>query len=307
MIKIDKSTFSVAVVIAAVLFSSGQSQIQAVTTPASDLPVKYEELTTPEFIQAVKKSESTCLIPLGILEKHGPHLPLGTDLLDCREVSLRAARKEYTIVFPAYYVGQIFEAKHQPGTIAYSADLMLKVLQETCDELSRNGVKKIILVNGHGGNECFLRFFCQCQLAIKKDYAVYLFDPPWDTVMDEKLKGMLKTELDGHAGETETSTIMAHRPDLAHTERAGWQSGEDLKRLAELKYAYTGIWWYASHPHHYRGDGSFGNKELGEAILNHEADLLAEMIRSVKKDTVTLELQKKFYEGSIKPLSTKQD
>src|SRR5256886_2838535 len=61
--------------------------------------------------------------PFGILEKHGPHLPLGTDLLDVRYAALHAAEQEYTVVFPEYYFGQIFEARHEPGTVAYSAHL----------------------------------------------------------------------------------------------------------------------------------------------------------------------------------------
>jgi creatinine amidohydrolase len=290
----------------AVCLFSGLMSAQDAGKPAARLPIFYEELTTPEFVQAVIKSESTCVIPLGILEKHGAHLPLGTDLIDCREVARRAAEQEYTIIYPAYYVGQIFEARHQPGTIAYSSGMMLALLQETCDELARNGITKIILLNGHGGNDHFLHFFCQVQLASKKDYAVYLFDTSDDTFMDEQLKKLQKTTVDGHAGEMETSVMLAHRPDLAHLDRAGQQSGEDQKRLTGLKHAYTGIWWYASQPNHYRGDGSYGNKELGELALNLEAGLLAEMIRSVKKDTVTLELQKKFFEDAEKPLQTKQ-
>ncbi len=285
---------------------AGTISAQESAMPKAELPIFFEELTAPEFIQAVTKSEATCIIPLGILEKHGPHLPLGTDLIDCREVARRAAEQEYTIIFPAYFVGQIFEAKHQPGTIAYSASVMLDLLQETCDELARNGITKIILLNGHGGNEHFLRFFCQAQLAHKKDYAVYLFDPSYDKSMDEQLKKLKKTTVDGHAGEMETSTMLAHRPDLVHTDRAGQQSGEDQNRLENLKHAYTGIWWYASQPHHYRGDGSYGNEQLGELSLSLEAKLLAEMIRSVKKDTFTLELQKQFFEGTEKPLKTKQ-
>ena len=290
----------------AVFSLSGVLIGQESAKPPAGLPVFFEELTALEFVQAVAESGSTCLIPLGILEKHGPHLPLGTDLIDCREVARRAAEQEYTIIYPAYYVGQIFEAKHQPGTIAYSPGLMLDFLQQTCDELARNGISKIILLNGHGGNEHFLRFFCQAQLARKKDYAVYLFDPSADSSGDEQLDKLRKTTVDGHAGEMETSVMLAHRPELAHLDRAGQQSGEDQKRLAGLKHAYTGIWWYASQPHHYRGDGSFGNKELGEAALRLEAGQLAEMIRSVKKDTVTLDLQKRFFEDAESPLKTKQ-
>lgn len=288
------------------LVLTGMLLAQAAAKPAGDLPVRYEELTAPDFIQAVARSQSTCVIPIGILEKHGPHLPLGTDLLDCREVSLRAAKKEYTIVFPEYYFGQIFEAQHQPGTIAYSQRIMLDLLQETCDELARNGIKKIILVNGHGGNDQFLQYFCQCQLAAKKDYIVYLFTPSDDEAMEEQLKKLRKTKIDGHAGEEETSTMLAHRPDLVHLDRANLESGDDLKRLAGLKHAYTGIWWYAGQPNHYRGDGSFGNKALGELALNLESGLLVEMIRSVKNDKVGPELQREFFEKSGKPLATKQ-
>src|SRR6266571_8734819 len=96
----------------------------------SKLSVKWEELTAADFRQAIKQSKGTCLLPFGILEKHGPHLPLGTDLLNVRYVSLHAAAQEYAVVFPEYYFGQIFEAKHEPGTVAYSLELQLKLLQE---------------------------------------------------------------------------------------------------------------------------------------------------------------------------------
>ena len=304
MNKVNRS-FSAAAAVLIFFAFSNVTLAQVAGKSAAELPIFYEELTTPQFVEAVIKSESTCVIPLGIMEKHGPHLPLGTDLIDCREVARRAAEKEYTIIYPPYYVGQMFEAKHQPGTIAHSAGLMLNLLQETCDELARNGIKKIILLNGHGGNEHFLRFFCQIQLAATKDYAVYLFDPSGDRSMDEKLRELRKTTVDGHAGEMETSMMLAHRPDLVHLDKAGLESGADQGRLTNLKHAYTGIWWYAGQPNHYRGDGSAGDKTLGELALDLEAGLLVEMIRSVKKDFVTLALQKKFFEDAEKPLKIK--
>jgi creatinine amidohydrolase len=290
---------------AGTLVLAGLSSGRQSARSTDDLRVRYEELTAPDFVRAVARSQATGIVPIGILEKHGPHMPLGTDLIDCRELSLRAAGREYTVVFPEYFVGQIFEARHQPGTIAYSARIMLDLLQETCDELARNGIKKIIIVNGHGGNDEFLHFFCQIQLAAKKDYVVYLFDPSDDPRLDEALKKLRKTTVDGHAGEEETSVMLAHRPDLVHMDRANLESGADMKRLAALKHSYTGIWWYASQPNHYRGDGSYGSKELGETVLNLEADLLVEMIRSVKADTVAPELQREFFEKAEKPLATK--
>ena len=254
----------------------------------------------------MSQSGGTCIIPFGILEKHGPHLPLGTDLLDARELALRAAKREYAIIFPQYYFGQIFEAKHQPGTVAYSAKLIWDLLQETCDELSRNGLKKIIIVNGHGGNNHFLRFFGQAQLANRKDYVVYLFAPSADPQFEAKVEAMRKTGGGDHAGETETAMMLAHRPDLVHLEQAAQQSGSDQKRLQDLPDAYTGIWWYAKFPNHYAGDGSAANRELGELLLNDQVDKLVKMIRAVKEDAKAIELQNRFFDEAEKPLKTKQ-
>ncbi len=275
-------------------------------TEDSDLSVQWEQLTAPDFVKAVEKSAKTCIIPLGILEKHGPHLPLGTDLISVRETAIRAAEKEFTLIFPSFYFGQIYEARQQPGTVAYSPETVFTVLQETCDELHRNGIEKIILVNGHGGNSSLLPYFCQMQLENQKDYAVYLFRPKDSEEYQEKLDEMRQTDWDGHAGETETSLMLKVSPDLVHLDRANEQSGKNQERLNELAYAYTAIWWYAQYPNHYAGDGSYGTREMGELILNNEVDQLVEMIRSVKADQSTLELQRAFYEDAINPIQTEQ-
>src|SRR6266851_3753060 len=91
------------------------AQAPSPPSPQSKLSVHWEELSAAEFRDAIGRARGTCLLPFGILEKHGPHLPLGNDLLNVRYVALNAAQQEYAIVFPEYYFGQIFEAKHQPG------------------------------------------------------------------------------------------------------------------------------------------------------------------------------------------------
>lgn len=170
-------------------------------TPEPTLSVHWEELTAADFLEGIQRSQATCLLPFGILEKHGPHLPIGTDLLDVRYASLHAAEKEYAIVFPEYYFGQIAEARHEPGTIAYSRDLQLALLQATTDEMARSGCKKIIIVNGHGGNEYLLPYFAQTQLDKPHDYVVYVFDKRSPDSGGPKKK----SSIDMHAGESETS------------------------------------------------------------------------------------------------------
>jgi len=287
-----------------VLLSS--SSLRAQQASEDELSIKFEELTSPDFIKAVENSGGTCIIPMGIMEKHGPHLPLGTDLIVVRELALRAAGKEYSVVFPEFFAGQIFEARHQPGTISYSHDLMWNLLDETCRELSRNGMKKIILVNGHGGNSSFLPYFCQAQLAEEKDYCVLLFDPDEDPSVMESVEALREISDDGHAGDLETGMMQVARPDLVHEELAGEQSGADQKRLDEIPHAYTGIWWYARYPNHYAGDASIPSKAAAELLIEHRADLLADLVRVLKQNDDVMELQNRFYREAEQPLNTDQ-
>lgn len=168
--------YPVLVLVAALGFCA--PRFLAAQTPASTakLSAQWEELTASDFREGIRRSQGTCLLPFGILEKHGPHLPLGTDLLDVRYAALHAAEQEYAVVFPEYYFGQIAEAKHEPGTMAYSRQMQLALLQETTDEMARNGCKKVLIVNGHGGNDSLLPFFAQTQLDKPHDYVVYVFD-----------------------------------------------------------------------------------------------------------------------------------
>lgn len=266
------------------------------------LSVHWEELTAEDFQTAIHQSQGTCLLPFGILEKHGPHLPIGTDLLDVRYAALHAAEKEYAVVFPQYYFGQIFEARHQPGTIAYSAKMQLELLQETTDEMARNGCKKVIIVNGHGGNEHLLPFFAQSQLEKYHDYVVYVLPlgelPPGGPPK--------KTTLDMHAGESETSMMMITRPDLVHIDRAHRESGADLGRLKLPDNLYTGIWWYASFPNHYSGDGAAATEALGKFKMDAWIAAIEESIRAVKADQESLRLQNEFFEKAKHPLDTQQ-
>ena len=224
-------------------------------------------------------------------------------MLGCnvRYVTLQAAQREYVVVFPEYYFGQIFEARHQPGTIAYSLPLQLNLLQETTDEMARNGCRKILIVNGHGGNEHLLPLFAQNQLSTFHDYVVYVY------LARQKVVGRppVKDPLDYHAGESETSHVMISRPDLVHMDRVPQESGKDQSRQKLPSSLYTGIWWYARFPNHYSGDASPANKDLGSLDMKAWADGIAEAIRAAKADTETPRLQKEFYERAQQPLGAK--
>jgi len=296
-----KSKFAAAFLLIAILNAGKLTQAQT-SSPQARLSVHWEELTGPDFVEAIKRSQGTCLLPFGIMEKHGPHMPIGSDLLNARYAALHAAEQQYAVVFPEYYFGQISEARHEPGTVAYSRDLQLALLQATTDEMARNGCKKILIVNGHGGNGSLLPYFAQSQLDKRHDYVVYLFNQRTPTSGGPKKK----TSNDQHAGESETSKMMIVRPDLLHQDRAASETGADQNRQNLPEGVYTGIWWYARFPDHYSGDGSAATRELGEYQTKWWVDSVSKAIIAIKTDDVSLKLQNEFYEKSAHPLDTPQ-
>lgn len=270
----------------------------AAPVAAQELPSRWDELTAGDWPKAQERAAYTCILPIGILEKHGPHVPLGSDLIMAREWSARAARQEYVVVFPDFFYGQIYEAKHQPGTFALPSRLVWELLDATVEEIARNGFKKIVIVNGHGGNPQLLRYFVQSQLERRRDYVVYFFDPAYDAkAEEEKFKPLRKSDpsVDLHAGETETSVLLYLRPDLVQMPRAAEESGADQNRLA-LPDLYTAIWWYARFPNHYSGEGAKGSRELGQALTEHRVATLVKALRVVKTDDKTLKIQGEFFD-----------
>ena len=267
------------------------------------ISTQWEELTAADFVTGIHQAQGVCLLPFGILEKHGPHLPIGTDLINARWIALHAAAEEYAVVFPPYYFGQIDEARHEPGTIAYSRHMQLDLLQETTDEMARNSCKKILIVNGHGGNLSLLPYFAQTELQQPHDYVVYVY---WWDKREGAGRPKQQTTMDMHAGESETSNTMVSRPDLVHIDRAGQESGADQARVHLPGDVYTGIWWYARFPNHYSGDGTKATLALGQWDMKAwVADLVA-AIKAVKADDESLRLQNQFYEESKHPLDAKQ-
>ena len=137
--------------------------------------MNWEELTAPEFEKAVAECGEVCILPTGVIEKHGDHVPLGMDAINAHEVAERAAAVEPVMVFPFYYFGQNTHAKCEPGAIAIRFELLHPLLESVCDEIARNGFRKIIFYNCHGGNLNMLNYFCEKMLDRQKPYMVYLY------------------------------------------------------------------------------------------------------------------------------------
>src|SRR6185369_15333140 len=155
--------------------------------------MRWDELTSDLFPGAVQKAEGVCLLPLSCIERHGHHLTLATDMLIGREVCNRAAALEPSIVFPDYIFTQILEARHEPGCIGIDPLLSIRLLENVCQEIARNGLKKIVFVNAHGGNDSLIHYFAQIQLASPRDYVIYITEPTFSEQDEATIKAQWAT------------------------------------------------------------------------------------------------------------------
>ena len=112
----------------------------------------WENLREEEFIPMLERSKGVCAMAVGCLEKHGQHLPLGTDVLKGGRILEMASEREEVCIFPRFYFGDLQgeqaykagEGVHH-GFVSLSAELLLRLMRELCDEIGRNGFKKILL------------------------------------------------------------------------------------------------------------------------------------------------------------------
>jgi creatinine amidohydrolase len=260
--------------------------------------VKWENLTSVHFKEAVEEC-GVCILPIGVLERHADHAPLGTDMILADETAAAAAEIEQAVVFPSYYFGQINEAKCFPGALTIPPRLALELLENVISEIARNGFKKIIIYNTHGGNWNMINYFMQYQLYSERDYTVYVFtdDFPLDndkSVGDEARKIVGKYPC--HAGEWETSRIMSAREGSVDIKEVDPNPGLPLGRLSHLKGSTTPVDWYADFPRHYDGDAREASKEKGDKLQQLHIRHLSQYIKAVKEDKIAPALMKEIFQ-----------
>lgn len=265
--------------------------------------MKWEEITSAEFESAQSSCGGVCLLPLGVLEKHGDHLPLGTDGIAAHELAIRAAELEPAMVFPEYYFGPIAVSRPHPGTFSLPFKLICDLLEAICDEISRNGFRKIIIVSGHGGNTPLFNALCETMLQKEKDYMVHFRD--YSLVIDNPLMEST-APWRGHADEGETSILMHLRPHAVRSNGVPGTFGyhhHHLKPWEDLGLQ-TPLSWYAGFPGHLCGDTTPGSAEKGQAIMEQSVKNLVAAIRLVKQNDDAMALYQEFHDHARHPHAT---
>jgi len=196
-----------------------------------------EEMAWVEVRPALKKA-SIVLVPIGSTEQHGLHLPLGTDHFLAAYLAQLVAEELGGIVTPTICFG--YSANHMrfAGTISISGGTLKALVTEVCESLISHGVKKLVLLNAHGGNVGILTSTVQ-ELNTKFPEAkvLSLF---WLEIINQEVFSLLEQDLGTHADEVETSLMLKAKKDLVHMDQAKREIPEGLPDDVRMLRKYLG-------------------------------------------------------------------
>jgi creatinine amidohydrolase/Fe(II)-dependent formamide hydrolase-like protein len=202
----------------------------------------WGQLTWRQAEARIKKMD-VALLPVGSVEQHGPHLPLDTDAFDADYLARRVAEAcsdPKPLVLPLISYGVSYHHADFTGTISISNDTLARVIYEIGMSVSHNGIRKLVIINGHGGNSPALNYAAQM---INRDARIFVCVDTGET-SDVDIYKIVETPNDVHAGEIETSTGLAARPGLVQMDQA-------KKQIPKFSSGYLdftskrGVLWYA--------------------------------------------------------------
>ena len=236
--------------------------------------MNWWELTWPEFERVDK---TVALLPTGIVEAHGPHLPLGTDALMATYIAEETARKTNVLLLPTVWYGNTYVLDKFPGTISISNETLYRLYLDIFREVARNGVRYLVVVNGHGGNVDALSMAAKD--AARETKLTVILVNWWIDLAKETRRRVLETP-EGHAAEDETSEVWAAYPQLVKAVPRDGSADEWI----EVRFRVYGKDAYAmEYTKAVQGYPSKASQEKGRAILEAAVNELTQLIEDLKK------------------------
>ena len=242
-----------------------------------------EEMTPQEIIEALKEVD-TVVVPLGTVEQHGPHLPVGTDALIPITVAKHVAEKTRVLVAPPIYYGNSLSMADMKGVFTITPDSLATLLLDLCRSFAKQGFKRIIFLNGHGGNKQVLNFIGQ---KARMETGALIARIDWWDIVTEEIPTICEKVVQ-HADEGETSMMLACRPELVDMKKATRDSTSEKltneltdgkpKNLPQVfvsftKWSKTGL----------IGDATKASKAKGEKIMKAVVNNIVSFLQQLDK------------------------
>ena len=253
------------------------------------------ELTWPEAQKRFKEVD-IALLPVGAIEQHGPHLPLDTDAFDADYLARKVAEAcshPKPLVFPSISYGVSYHHDDFSGTISLSNETLSKLVYEIGMSAARNGITKLLIINGHGGNAPALKFAAQM---INRDAHIFTSVDTGET-SDVDLAALCDTPNDVHAGEIETSTSLATRPHLVHMDQAKKFVPKFSSQYLDFSTKRS-VEWFARtlriSTNGVLGDPTKATREKGEKMWEVMIRNLVELVEHLKSLTLNEIYEKKY-------------
>ena len=237
-----------------------------------------ENITMEDFKRHLKKTK-TVIFPFGTVEEHGRHLPLNTDTLIVYEILKRLIKKRKVFLAPPVYYGVCTSTNQHPGTISISAETLRRLTLDLVKNAYNKGLRNFILISGHGGGLHMYAIKEVAEILIEElKGAKIAVISPYDLLRKE-LSELAETPNDSHAGEIETSLVLALAPELVKG-----RSKEEYPKMPKpfvvrnkLRYWRGGVW----------GNPGKASREKGEKaitlIINKVVDVIDMIERKSEK------------------------
>jgi creatinine amidohydrolase len=257
-------------------------------TPASTLPRYWAHLKSPDFAR-LDAARTLAVLPVAATEQHGPHLPLSvdTDLLEgliAHTLPLLAAELP-VLLLPTQAVGRSIEHEAFAGTLTLESDALIQSWLQIGAGVAGAGVKKLLLLNAHGGNVSTLDIVGR-ELRARHGLTV-LMAHSFSLKLPESVQALFPPEehrFGTHGGDIETSLMLA-----LHPERVDMGLARDFassSRMRAQRYAVLGdgqsakLAWAAQdlHPQGAAGNAAAATAAKGRAVLEASARVLAQLL-----------------------------
>ncbi len=230
--------------------------------------MRLEELTSADVARMRRKP--VVLLPVGAVEQHGPHLPLGADIIQPMAVLERVAKRTAAVLAPSIAYGLTQTSRPYAGTVGVSFDALRAYARDVLADLVRNGFRRIVVVSGHAEGVHLAALRTAAKEVVDAAGADITVLSDYELIYASKFaeKG------EGHAGKIETSRLLAERPDLVRA-RPG-QGKNRIPRFAVVRDARR-------HWPGFTGDPRKASKDLGAALDRFVEDELVKIVRAAAR------------------------
>lgn len=252
---------------------------------------RYWSDYTSEAFSRLDRESLVAVLPVGATEQHGPHLPMSVDhaiVEGVVEATIKRLPTESRAIFlPAIPVGKSNEHARYPGTLTLSGETLIRVWSEIGASVAASGVRKLVLLNSHGGQISIMDVVAR-DLRIR--HAMMVFSLNWFGLgMPDGVYSAEESAHGIHAGDMETSVMLALTPDLVDMQKArdfrSLNAGfpEEFRHISLAAGAKPAWQVQDMHPEGAAGNAANATAEKGRATIDHAADRLVECLAEIER------------------------